>query len=124
MAQVMRPSQFTPKFGRAAQSVQGILAFVGTGEGVALLPELVLPAPPAGIRYVDNDCAPHEIFAIWSKTRAAESVPTYVELLRRKFGELVTVPETVTPNAPVNGTGTGAAASRSVAGRARQGRRV
>lgn len=48
LLQVLKPAQFTPKFGRSARSFEGMLAFVGTGEGVALLPELFLPPSRRG----------------------------------------------------------------------------
>lgn len=85
LAQILRPAHFTPKFGRSARSFQGMLAFVGTGEGIALLPESHLPAEPAGLRYVGTDCAPYEMFAIWSKDRADTHVPTYLEILQEKI---------------------------------------
>ena len=85
LAQIMRPAQVAPKFGRTARSFQGMLAFVGTGEGIALLPELFLPSQPAGLRYVGTDCAPYELFAIWSKDRTDAHVPAYLEILRRKI---------------------------------------
>jgi LysR family transcriptional regulator, benzoate and cis,cis-muconate-responsive activator of ben and cat genes len=64
LRQLLRPAQFNPKFGRSARSLQGMLAFVGTGEGVALLPELHLPAQPIGLRSVGTDCPPYEMFAV------------------------------------------------------------
>jgi LysR family transcriptional regulator, benzoate and cis,cis-muconate-responsive activator of ben and cat genes len=85
LTQLLRPAQFTPKFGRSARSFQSMLAFVGTGEGVALLPELHLPADPSGLRSVGTDCPPYEMFAIWSKDHADAHVPAYVEILRRKI---------------------------------------
>ena len=81
----LRPAQFTPKFGRSAQSFRSMLAFVGTGEGVALLPELFLPAEPPGLRYGATDSPPFEIFAIWPKDRAAPHVPAYLEILQGKI---------------------------------------
>jgi len=85
LTQLLRLAQFTPKFGRSARSLQGMLAFVGTGEGVALLPELHLPAEPIGLRSVSTDCPPYEMFAVWSKARAGAHVPAYLEILRRKL---------------------------------------
>jgi DNA-binding transcriptional LysR family regulator len=61
-----------------------MLAFVATGEGIALLPELFLSAEPAGIRYVGTDCPPFEMFAVWSKDYADPHVPAYLDILRKK----------------------------------------
>lgn len=82
--QILRPAQFTPKFGRGARSFESMLAFVATGEGIALLPELFLSAEPAGIRYVGTDCPPFEMFAVWSKDYADPHVPAYLDILRKK----------------------------------------
>ena len=87
MSQLMRPAQFTPNYGRSARSFQGMLAFVGTGEGVALLPELYLPAERGRAEIVVvTDCAPYEMCAVWSKDRPAAHVPAFLEILRRKIG--------------------------------------
>jgi DNA-binding transcriptional LysR family regulator len=86
LLQVLKPAQFTPKFGRSARSFKGMLAFVGTGEGIALLPEMFLPPQPAGLRYVGTDCAPWEICAVWSKDHADAHVPAYLEILQRMIG--------------------------------------
>ena len=72
---------------------------VGTGEGVALLPEIFLPAEPPGLRYVATDCAPYEMFAVWSKYHAAAHVPAYLEILRMKI-ETATVPPAASPRLP------------------------
>jgi len=85
LTQLLRPAQFTPKFGRSARSFQSMLAFVGTGEGVALLPELHLPAERAGLRSVGTDCPPYEMFAVWSNDGTNAHVPVYLEILRRKI---------------------------------------
>ena len=92
LTQFLKPAQFSPRFGRTAQSVESILAFVGTGEGVSLLPEIFLPPKPAGLRYVDTDSAPWEIYAVWSNDDVNEHVPAYLEILRRKIGTGTIVP--------------------------------
>ena len=86
MTQIFRPAQFVPKFGRTARSLAGVLAFVGTGEGISLIPELFLPVEPDGVRYVATDCAPFEMLAVWSKTHSSPHVTRYLEILREKMG--------------------------------------
>jgi DNA-binding transcriptional LysR family regulator len=93
--QIIRPAQFTPKFGRNARSFEGLLAFVGTGEGIGLLPELFLPTEPVGLRYVGTDCAPWEICAVWSKDHADAHVPAYLEILQRIIGAAKMAPAAV-----------------------------
>jgi DNA-binding transcriptional LysR family regulator len=85
MRQIVRPAQFVPKFGRTASSFPGGLALIGTGEGIALIPELFLPAAPAGIRYLPTDCEPFELYAVWSKVKPPACLPAFLELLRAKL---------------------------------------
>jgi DNA-binding transcriptional LysR family regulator len=95
LLQVLKPAQFTPKFGRGARSFEGMLAFVSTGEGVALLPEIFLPPQPAGLRYVDTDCAPWEMCAVWSKVHVDAHVLAYLEILQQKIAAEKLAPATL-----------------------------
>jgi len=99
LLQVLKPAQFTPKFGRSARSFEGMLAFVATGEGIALLPEIFLPPQPAGLHYVGTDCAPWEICAVWSKDQADAHVPVFLEILQRRIEAAAMVPAT-SPQVP------------------------
>jgi len=90
VAHYLKPGMFTPKFGRSARSFQGILAFVGTGEGIALLPELFLPTEPAGLRYAASDCASFEMYSFWSKAHVSTLLPAYLEILREKITSVKT----------------------------------
>jgi DNA-binding transcriptional LysR family regulator len=85
MMQVVRPAHMTPKFGRTAHSQQAMLGFVGTGEGICLIPEFALPPESPGLRYVATDCPPLEMCAIWQKGRAAGHVAAYIDILQRKI---------------------------------------
>jgi DNA-binding transcriptional LysR family regulator len=86
LTQFLRPAGVVPKFGRTARSRRGMLAFVGTGEGIALIPELFLPGETAGLRSVATDSAAFEMFAVWSKDRVPAHLPAYLEILRGKNG--------------------------------------
>jgi DNA-binding transcriptional LysR family regulator len=85
MRRIVRPAQFVPKFGRTAKSLPGMMALIGTGEGIGLMPELFLPSAPEGIRYVPTDCKPFELHAVWSKLKMASCLPDFLELLRAKI---------------------------------------
>jgi DNA-binding transcriptional LysR family regulator len=95
LAQLLRPGHFTPKFGRCAHSLRGMLALVGTSDGITMLPQLYLPPEPAGLRYVGTDCAPYEVFAIWSKGHFNAHVPAFLEILRRRIGGEKAIPATL-----------------------------
>lgn len=92
MTQICRPAQFTPKFGRSASSLKGMLALVGTAEGIALIPELFLPPRPDEVRYIQTDCAPFELFAVWSKIHPPAHVAAYLEILRQKMAPVPPAP--------------------------------
>jgi DNA-binding transcriptional LysR family regulator len=94
-AQLMRPAQFTPRFGRTAQSLAGLLAFIGTGEGVGLIPDLFLPAQPEEVRYVGTDGEPFRMMAVWSRDAPAGHVGTYLEILRQKIAAGALLPATL-----------------------------
>ncbi len=83
--QIVRPAQFSPKFVRTAKSLPGMLAFIATGEGIGLIPELFLPVAPEGTRYLPTDCEPFEMYAVWSKLKSASCLPAFLELLRAKI---------------------------------------
>jgi DNA-binding transcriptional LysR family regulator len=85
MRQIVRPAQFAPKFGRTAPSLPGMLALIGTGEGIALIPELFLPPAPEGICYLTTDCEPFELYAVWSTPLTSSCLPGFLELLRAKL---------------------------------------
>jgi DNA-binding transcriptional LysR family regulator len=93
MTQVLRPAQFTPKFGRSARSLAGLLAFIATGEGIAMIPELFLPPAPEGLKYLPVDMTPFELFAVWSKLNPPPLLNAYLELLRNRSTTTTTAVE-------------------------------
>ena len=81
--QLMRRSRCVPKFGRTANSIAGMLAFVATRAGIALLPEIFLPPEPEGVRYLPADCGRFEMHAIWAKGNDSPLVAEYLAILKK-----------------------------------------
>ena len=85
LSQIMRPAQFVPRFGRSTGSLQGLVALVTAGEGVALLPEVFLPPERSGFRVVQTDAATYELYAVWHASNQNTFVAEYVEALRAEM---------------------------------------
>ena len=73
-----KPAGFVPKVGPLATSLQGVLPMVAVGHGIALLPEMLLPASAEGVRVVETDCSPFEMCAVW-RPDAGLLVKTFLE---------------------------------------------
>lgn len=91
LIQMCRPAGFTPSFGRTTTSAPGVLALVAAGEGVALLPELVVPRDFGGIRVLETDCPPMRMYAVWLKKPTSLLVERYLGILREEIKALVPV---------------------------------
>lgn len=89
LVQMCRPAGFTPKFGRTATSAQGLLALVAAGEGIALLPELVIPHDFGGVSPVQSDCPPMKMYAVWLKKSRSPLVEKYIEILKEEIDALL-----------------------------------
>ena len=84
MSQIMRPAQFTPRFGRTTGSLQGMAALVTAGEGVVLLPEAFMPADRHGFHVLETDCDPYELLAVWRADTPSRFVAEYAQALHRE----------------------------------------
>jgi DNA-binding transcriptional LysR family regulator len=84
-ARLMHPARFPPRFGRTARSLAGMLAFIGTGEGIGLVPEMFLPEQPEEVRYLATDASDFDMFAIWASDDSGPHVARYLEILKTKI---------------------------------------
>jgi DNA-binding transcriptional LysR family regulator len=64
-----------------------MLAYIGTGEGIGLVPEMFLPAQPQEVRYAASDASDFEMFAIWSSDHKGAHVGKFLEILKSKIRE-------------------------------------
>ncbi len=88
LVQMCRPAGFMPNFGRNTASASGVLSLVAAGEGVALLPELVVPRSFGGIKALETDCPPMRMYAVWLRKFTSPLVERYVEILCEEIKNL------------------------------------
>lgn len=77
-----RLAGFTPRFTRAATSLDGMIANVASGGGVTLLPESAIPGGHPQICTLETDCDPLEICAVWRRDEPSRPLHAFVEILR------------------------------------------
>jgi len=82
ITQLCHAALFTPKFGRSAGSIDGMLAHVAMNDGICLLPATLVSRIQPTLRSLDSDCAPFEIHAVWLKTTPPELSTVFLETLR------------------------------------------
>ena len=85
MIQLCHPALFTPKFGRMAKSIDGMLALVTMGDGICLVPTSLLTRAHAGLRLLDTDCPPFEFHAIWPKKSPAGPRSDFLKILKESL---------------------------------------
>ena len=84
ITQICRLAGFTPRFGRSANTMEGMLGLVGSGFGVTLLPLVMANSDmPSGVRAIATDCAPVEIGAIWNEADDSKMLRNFIEILRK-----------------------------------------
>jgi LysR family transcriptional regulator, benzoate and cis,cis-muconate-responsive activator of ben and cat genes len=79
--QLLRSAQCTAKFGKTANSLQGMLALVAADEGICLVAEQLLVK---GIRLVPTDCPDYELFAVSLKNPSSIPAARYLDVLREE----------------------------------------
>lgn len=78
---LLRPMKIKPQFGPAAQGLEGILARVSAGEGVALIPRIMLPRSHSQLRVLTMEGLSFELYAVWPKEGASPLVPALLSIL-------------------------------------------
>lgn len=86
MVRLCRPAGFTPKMGRSTNSITGALALVTAGEGITLLPPLLIPSNCGGISVVPTDCSAIKLHAVWLKNTTSPLVKRFIEILDADIG--------------------------------------
>lgn len=83
ITQVTRLSGFTPRFGKAAMTFEGLLARVAMGYGVALTLEANAPVNNPLLRVVSTDVEPIELCAVWHRREKSPLLHAFLEIVRR-----------------------------------------
>lgn len=92
MLQICRPAGFTPKMGRNTSSITGALALVAAGEGVTLLPPLLVSPGLGGIAVVPTDCPAIKLYAVWLKNSTSPLVDRFTKILSAEVDRLSNKP--------------------------------
>ncbi|HEY9248102.1 MAG TPA: LysR substrate-binding domain-containing protein [Rariglobus sp.] len=82
MTQLCHAALFTPRFGRSAGSIEGMLALVAMNEIICLLPTSLIPRVYPALCFLDSDCPPFEFYAVWQKNSPAELQAGFIKTLR------------------------------------------
>ncbi len=91
LIQLCRLRGFTPRFGRSADTLEGVLGRVASGYGVALTLEHTLPRPSPLLRFLPTDCAPIELCAVWHRLETSTLLRDYLAILRQHVEQAGTV---------------------------------
>lgn len=84
VTQVCRLAGFSPSFGtQPAASLEALFTMVGTGFGVAVLPDFLRVTNHPLIRFLRSDCAPIAMCAVWPRGGDSLLLRQYLEILRR-----------------------------------------
>jgi len=82
LQQTCRNAGFTPRFSRSvANQSPGLIGLVGAGMGVALMPELALPADLQGVAIIPSDCDPLDICALWDANDQSPLLRNFMAVL-------------------------------------------
>lgn len=82
LTQTCRLAGFTPKFGKSGETLEGLLALVALGDGVLLLPRIVVPPGQAKVRLASTDCEIMELCAIWRRDDPSQILHHFVAMMR------------------------------------------
>ncbi|MFA6287784.1 MAG: LysR substrate-binding domain-containing protein [Opitutaceae bacterium] len=93
MLQLCHPALFTPRFGRGASSIEGMLALVTMGDGICILPSSLLSHPHPGLCLLDTDCPPLEFYAIWLKDNPSRHLGDFIPLLKKTLAPPSSTPK-------------------------------
>jgi len=85
IGRLCRTAGFSPLFGtQQAASLEGLLAAVGAGFGITLLPHFVCPPSHPLVAYVPTDCPEFELCAVWLKSENSRLLAQYLDILRAR----------------------------------------
>jgi DNA-binding transcriptional LysR family regulator len=83
IVKMCRDAGFTPIFGdQKASSFEGLMATIGAGFGVTLLPHFVCPPSHPLVNFVPTDCPEIELCAVWLRSEESLLLRHYLDILR------------------------------------------
>lgn len=75
----------TPKFGKAAHSIQSLFGLVASGYGITLLPRCVVSSGDLQLRCISTDCEPVEILAVWRRDEPSVHLRRFLDVVRERL---------------------------------------
>lgn len=75
---------FTPIFGKAGTGIEDLLGMIAAGYGIAMLPRYIMAKHReiASVRFLNTDCDPIELCAVWLRSNQSRLLKQYLVILR------------------------------------------
>ena len=83
VTRICHKARFTPQYGPTAPTMDGMFGLVAAGEGVCPTLAAFARHSPGGIRFVETDCEPFTLYAVWRRRNKSELLAAYLEILRQ-----------------------------------------
>ncbi|HLP09324.1 MAG TPA: LysR family transcriptional regulator [Opitutaceae bacterium] len=117
VVRLCRKAGFTPQLGPTAPTMDGMLALVAAGEGVCPTLAAFARQSPDGVRFVETDCEPFTLFAVWLRKHESAALTNYLAVLRQILAAPDKKPGSTVSAGKTAGPRTRRARSRAVGGR-------
>jgi DNA-binding transcriptional LysR family regulator len=83
IVKMCRNAGFTPIFSdQKVGSLEGLMASVGAGFGVTLLPDFICPPAHPLLSFVPTDCPKIELCAVWLRSEESLLLRHYLDIMR------------------------------------------
>jgi len=92
ISQLCRLSGFSPRCGVSTNTLEGFLGRIASGFGIGLLPHHILPRRSPLLRYLETDCDPIELCAVWNRSEHSVLLQDYLDILRRHLAKAARKP--------------------------------
>lgn len=97
VTQLCRLSGFTPRFGRAASTPEGLIGRVAAGYGVALTLEANAPHHNRLVRVLPLDVDPLELCAVWHRRENSPLLHAFLDIVREQAAITLEPRPTIAP---------------------------
>ncbi|MBL9206849.1 MAG: LysR family transcriptional regulator [Opitutaceae bacterium] len=77
-----RAAGFSPRVTKVGKGIESMLARVAAGYGICVLPAFILPPQLPSLRYIDSDCAPLDLCAVWPRSDTSVLLRQFIDILR------------------------------------------
>lgn len=83
--QYCKKAGFAPIFGKPSASIENLIGMIAAGYGIAMLPRYILTKhlQISSVRFLDTDCDPIELCAVWLRSNPSRLLKQYLGILRQ-----------------------------------------